>query len=151
MVDKKEHVYRGVRIKEQPNAVGECHVYVDGKPLRHVVHHSPDGFNWGYGGSGPADLALSILAHHFGETPTKDQIYQGWCLCWFYHQYFKWVFVSLIQDDEWETNSDMVQAAIDQINEDKSPDWLARAKNLRDFPNIDDYYEALEGQEHRIF
>jgi len=23
--------------------------------------HSPDGFNWGYGGSGPAQLALALL------------------------------------------------------------------------------------------
>ena len=26
-----------------------------------VVHHSPTGYEWGYGGSGPADLALNIL------------------------------------------------------------------------------------------
>ncbi len=26
-----------------------------------VIPHSPDGFNWGYGGSGPAQLALAIL------------------------------------------------------------------------------------------
>lgn len=26
-----------------------------------VISHSPDGFEWGYGGSGPADLALNIL------------------------------------------------------------------------------------------
>jgi len=25
------------------------------------VRHSPDGFQWGYGGSGPADLALNML------------------------------------------------------------------------------------------
>ena len=147
MTDKKEHVYRGVRIKENPNDVGECHVYVDGKPLRHVVHHSPDGFNWGYGGSGPADLALSILAHHFDERHSNEQIEWGWCLCWFYHQYFKWMFVSPIQENTWETNSDMVQAAIDKINEGKSPDWLARVKNIMDFPNLDDYHEALMKRE----
>lgn len=28
---------------------------------RSVVSHSPDGFEWGYGGSGPADLALNVL------------------------------------------------------------------------------------------
>lgn len=28
---------------------------------RTVIWHSPDGFNFGYGGSGPADLALNIL------------------------------------------------------------------------------------------
>lgn len=29
--------------------------------LPHLEYHSPTGFAWGYGGSGPADLALSIL------------------------------------------------------------------------------------------
>jgi len=29
--------------------------------LRHFVKHSPDGFQWGYGGSGPADAARCIL------------------------------------------------------------------------------------------
>lgn len=29
--------------------------------LNHIVHHSPTGLNWGYAGSGPADLARSIL------------------------------------------------------------------------------------------
>ena len=26
-----------------------------------VINHSPDGFNWGYTGSGPAQLALAML------------------------------------------------------------------------------------------
>jgi len=26
-----------------------------------IRNHSPDGFSWGYGGSGPAQLALAIL------------------------------------------------------------------------------------------
>ncbi len=26
------------------------------------VYHSPDGFEWGYGGSGPSDFALNVLA-----------------------------------------------------------------------------------------
>ncbi len=29
--------------------------------LPHLVRHSPDGFEWGYPGSGPADLARSIV------------------------------------------------------------------------------------------
>jgi hypothetical protein len=28
-----------------------------------VWNHSPDGFSWGYGGSGPAQLALALLLH----------------------------------------------------------------------------------------
>ena len=34
-------------------------------PLPHSVRHSPTGFEMGYGGSGPADLAYSILRHWF--------------------------------------------------------------------------------------
>ncbi len=32
-------------------------------------NHSPTGFNWGYAGSGPCQLALAILADHFGPAP----------------------------------------------------------------------------------
>jgi hypothetical protein len=40
-------------------------VWLDGKkldpePSQKVMNHSPDGFNWGYCGSGPAQLALAI-------------------------------------------------------------------------------------------
>ena len=45
--------------------------------LRHVVHHSPTGLEWGYGGSGPADTALSILADYFEESPTHAEITTG--------------------------------------------------------------------------
>lgn len=41
-------------------------VKVDGKYLspsvsQSVLNHSPDGFAWGYAGSGPSQLALAIL------------------------------------------------------------------------------------------
>jgi hypothetical protein len=37
--------------------------------LRHANLHSPTGFECGYGGSGPADLAASILADFFNVAP----------------------------------------------------------------------------------
>jgi hypothetical protein len=37
-----------------------------------VVHHSPTGFEWGYAGSGPADLALNIV-HFFAEQMSLPQ------------------------------------------------------------------------------
>jgi len=48
-------------------------VWLNGKPLsprksQKVVNHSPDGFNWGYGGSGPAQLALAICLELFDES-----------------------------------------------------------------------------------
>jgi hypothetical protein len=43
-------------------------VRVDGFVLsprrsQHLLNHSPDGFSWGYAGSGPAQLALAILLY----------------------------------------------------------------------------------------
>jgi len=44
-------------------------------PLPHLVRHSPDGYEYGYAGSGPADLALSILAVCLPAT-MADSLYQ---------------------------------------------------------------------------
>jgi hypothetical protein len=46
-------LYRGID--------GAAHAALGARPLEHVVRHSPSGIEWGYGGSGPADLARSIL------------------------------------------------------------------------------------------
>jgi len=56
------------------------HVFVGTDRLDHAeslkhVNHSPDGFNWGYGGSGPAQLAFALLLKFFGPTAAK-QLYQ---------------------------------------------------------------------------
>ncbi|NTY62141.1 DUF6166 domain-containing protein [Mycolicibacterium sphagni] len=36
--------------------------------LPHYVKHSPTGFSWGYAGSGPADLARSLLIDALGDS-----------------------------------------------------------------------------------
>lgn len=36
-------------------------------PRTNLRNHSPTGFEWGYEGSGPAQLALAILADRFGD------------------------------------------------------------------------------------
>jgi len=43
-----------------PNGVNE-------RLLEQPIYHSPDGFEWGYGGSGPSDAALAILLDAFDE------------------------------------------------------------------------------------
>ena len=45
--------------------------------LKHLVRHSPDGFEWGYGGSGPADLARSIVGDLFEDPDPPPAIYQA--------------------------------------------------------------------------
>lgn len=62
-------IYKGVRLNPKEKTGSEVKVTVDGKPLVHHVEHSPTGFCWGYGGSGPADLALSILWDFLGTKP----------------------------------------------------------------------------------
>ena len=46
------------------------------EPLKHICVHSPDGFNWGYAGSGPADLALSLLTDIIGKDDA-EKLYQS--------------------------------------------------------------------------
>jgi hypothetical protein len=46
-------------------------------PLRlDLRNHSPTGFAWGYGGSGPAQLALALCADALGDDRTALLIYQ---------------------------------------------------------------------------
>jgi hypothetical protein len=59
--------------------------------LKHtLVWHSPDGFQWGYGGSGPADLALNILYDYLRRTRPKYAKRTAISL----HQRFKWEFIA---------------------------------------------------------
>lgn len=44
--------------------------------LTQHTRHSPDGHAWGYGGSGPSQLALDILWDLYGQEPERS-VYQG--------------------------------------------------------------------------
>lgn len=46
------------------------------KPSQKLHEHSPDGFNWGYGGSGPAQLALALLLDVTGDPGLSLRLYQ---------------------------------------------------------------------------
>ncbi|MBA7604757.1 hypothetical protein ES703_11883 [subsurface metagenome] len=43
---------------------------LDPKPSQLLYNHSPDGFNWGFPGSGPSQAALGILLDLLGRTPS---------------------------------------------------------------------------------
>src|SRR3990167_4937806 len=49
--------------------------YLDPAPSQKVYNHSPDGFMWGYGGSGPAQLALALLLN-FADKNFALKYYQ---------------------------------------------------------------------------
>lgn len=55
-----------------------------------LANHSPDGFSCGYGGSGPAQLALAILLEYFND----EQIALA------HYQQFKWAHIALLDGDK---------------------------------------------------
>ena len=85
------------------------HRYGDHKKVTNVpwicVSHSPDGFEWGYGGSGPSDLALNIIENVLRYTGHKEP--QSKCsvrgeafyLTWAIYQDFKREFIATMPND----------------------------------------------------
>lgn len=53
----------------------EC-VPLDPAASQEIINHSPTGFNWGYGGSGPAQLALALLLDATGDKDRSVRFYQ---------------------------------------------------------------------------
>ncbi len=45
-------------------------------PSQRIVNHSPDGFAWGYSGSGPAQLALAVMLMVCKDSTTALRFYQ---------------------------------------------------------------------------
>ncbi|HEX9236795.1 MAG TPA: DUF6166 domain-containing protein, partial [Actinomycetota bacterium] len=46
-------------------------------PRNDLHNHSPDGFMWGYRGSGPAQLALALAADVLGDDRAAVQVHQA--------------------------------------------------------------------------
>ena len=87
---------------------GETHVWLSdesgrAEALPHHVRHSPSGFEWNYGGSGPADLARSILIALTGNSAFADSCYQE----------FKRDVVAGLDLEGWTLSVDRVHAWVD--------------------------------------
>ena len=101
-----ERTYRGLRTSSGENTVWiETVICRDGPPERselalglEVRSHSPTGFAWGYGGSGPAQLALALLMDALGD--------QGMALT--YYQEFKRDHVAR-WDGNWSIKAEEIQ------------------------------------------
>jgi len=82
-------VYHGS--KSIPATAGPLPVYRNGKELspqrsQCVRNHSPDGFEWGYPGSGPSQLALALLL----DATNSETIAQG------YYQEFNYTVIAAL-------------------------------------------------------
>ncbi len=81
-----------------------------GRPLPtglQYVRHSPTGFEWGYLGSGPAQLAFAILLDHFGD-PAPARLY---------YQSFKFEVIAGLHFDCWDLTTTQIALAIEKIQQ----------------------------------
>lgn len=67
-----------------------------------LENHSPTGLEWGYGGSGPAQLALALIADATGNGRRACK----------YHQDIKWRIVAKLPYDAWTLTRDDIVAAL---------------------------------------
>jgi hypothetical protein len=96
-----------MKVYEGGRSLAGAVVTVDGKPLppRHDLKMlSRAGFEWTYEGAGPAQLALAILADHFGDD--------GKALRW-HEPFMKEVVAEL--DNAWRLTSDEIDAALKRL------------------------------------
>ena len=95
------------------------HVFIDGTelapgPSQIICNHSPDGFNWGYSGSGAAQLALALCAFYLDDSLRALEI----------HQHFKDDVVAYWPGSEQEL----------KITEDEVLGWFFRHSLLHQCP-----------------
>lgn len=75
--------------------------------------HSPAGFNFGYSGSGAAQLALALAADVLGDDERAGRVYQS----------LKKRVVARLEGDVCELSDDDLRGAIDRIEREKGAGW----------------------------
>jgi hypothetical protein len=93
-------VYTGIREGERVT------VSVDGQPLDarlDLRDFHASGFEWGYEGSGPSQLALAILADHADPQTALGN-----------YRKFVQIFNAEIEDDSWRLTSDEINQRISE-------------------------------------
>lgn len=74
-------------------------------PRHDLRNHSPDGFQWGYGGSGPAQLALALVADATGDDALAQRTYQR----------FKFNTVAAINADSFEMSAEAIRLEVEAL------------------------------------
>lgn len=83
-------------------------------PRNDLRNHSPDGFAWGYYGSGPAQLALALASDVLQDDRKAAEVYQALKESLVGH---------LPKDREWEISEQEVRKYIDEILKEELPEW----------------------------
>jgi len=74
-------------------------------PRLDLRNHSPSGLEWGYAGSGPAQLALAILADHYKEKKKALEVYQS----------FKFAVVTKLPKYGWTLTTEQINEVMQSL------------------------------------
>jgi hypothetical protein len=111
-------VYVGERLTD-----GSGRVYIEQPNTNRVrlhhrtgrLSHSPTGFEWGYGGSGPAELARALVKDVTGDDEPPARVYQR----------FKFRVVGALPHDGWRLTEEEIRthlAALAAEESERTPD-----------------------------
>src|ERR1044071_2380037 len=104
--------YEGCRTKAGPI------VTVNGDlldPRLDLFNHSPAEFEWGYCGSGPAQLALAILADHLRDDEQALNLYQR----------FKWNVIVELPRKGWTLTAPQIDEIVARIHAEETKNRAA--------------------------
>lgn len=93
---------------------GGCTVIIDGvtrttlNKFHHERNHSPDGFQWGYGGSGPAQLAYALVRDNYDRDTTEAV----------YREFLREV-VAQLPDEDFILEEQRVRRTVESIQDDR--------------------------------
>lgn len=132
---------------------GSAVVHVDSAPLparNDLVNHSPDGFEWGYAGSGPSQLALAILTHHFHTTGDSQELADAKALA--LHHDFKAKLVATLPKEGWQLDSHVIADTVSMVLKEEAERHFTLAmrlevENTRLVRNLEECYTLLENSE----
>jgi Family of unknown function (DUF6166) len=79
------------------------------EPSLKLRNHSPTGFEWGYGGSGPAQTALALLLDWTRDSDVASQL----------HQDFKFLIVGHFKHEGWHLTGQQISEAITHIRAER--------------------------------
>jgi len=99
-------IYHGYRKDGKPYVTVQDDPNAAPRTLRHYVKHTPSGFDWGHGGSGPADLAWALLIDFYGpkEIHFAEFIYQK----------FKRDVIAKLDTQEWTLTGEALAESLGQ-------------------------------------
>jgi hypothetical protein len=87
-----------------------CLVTVNGQPLPSTFQQwrfTADGFEWGYDGTGPSQLAFAILVEHFGDEYKALKSYK----------IFRDQVIAEITEDEWNFEDSVIDRTLGETVE----------------------------------